>query len=134
MADELALRNGVHAGPPRRLDLREAVRRRKLLAFGTPLAVIGLTLLFVLWVPPLFETSSLIRIDEERSGVAVLEVLQTLSQGSELQTEMAVLRGRSLAEEVAREMSLQVTLLEPSRTPRSSIASVTSCRLNERTA
>src|SRR5688572_33200036 len=109
MADELSLRNGVHAGPPRRLDLKEAVRRRRLLAFGTPLTVVGLTLLFVLWIPPLFETTTLIRIDEERSGVAVLEVLQTLSQGSELQTEMAVLESRTLAEQVARQMALQLS-------------------------
>jgi tyrosine-protein kinase Etk/Wzc len=94
------------------------------MTFGTPLAVVGLTVLFVLWVPPLFQTSTLIRIDEERSSVGVLQALQTLSaQGSELQTEMAVLRSRSLAEEVARETALQVTLVEPSRTRRSQILS-----------
>ena len=122
MATELSHRNGNHAvAQPRRLSLTESVRRRPLLALGTPMAVLAFTVLFVLWVPPLFETTTLIRIDEERSGVAVLEVLQTLSQGSELQTEMAVLRSRSLAEQVAREMSLQVTVVEPSRTRRSDL-------------
>jgi succinoglycan biosynthesis transport protein ExoP len=123
---ELAYRNGNGRPPsaPRRLDLKEAVRRRKLLALGTPLAVIGLTVLFVLWVPPLFESTTMIRIDEERSGVAVLQVLENLSQGSELQTEMAVLESRSLAGDVARATGLQVSLAEPARTRRSDLLQV----------
>jgi capsular exopolysaccharide synthesis family protein len=125
VAGELPALNGARPASARQLSLFEAVRRRRLMTFGTPLAVVALTILFVLWVPPLFQSSTLIRIDEEKSGVAVLQALQTLSsQGSELQTEMAVLRSRSLAEEVARETALQLTLVEPSRTRRSEIFSL----------
>jgi capsular exopolysaccharide synthesis family protein len=114
-------RNGARPAQERRLSLTEAVRRRPILALGTPLLVIGLTVWFVLWVQPLFETTATIRIDEEKSGVAVLQALQTLSKGSEVNTEMAVLRSRSLMEDVTRTVGFQVRLSVPERTSRDSI-------------
>jgi tyrosine-protein kinase Etk/Wzc len=121
MSGEMVVQNGTRPVVTRRLSLGTAVGRHKLLAFGTPLAVLTLTVLFVLWVPPIFETSTDVRVDEERSGVAVLEALQTLSQGSEVSTEMAVLRSRSLAEAVADQLGVQLSLVEPTRTLRSAV-------------
>ena len=125
VAGEIPERNGTHPVAIRRLNVNDAIRRRPLLAFGTPLTVVALTLLFLLWVRPLFQTTALIRIDdEEQGGVPMLQALQFLSaQGSELQTEIAVLQSRTLAEEVAKETALQVTLVEPPRTPRLGIVS-----------
>jgi tyrosine-protein kinase Etk/Wzc len=103
------------------LSIPDALRRHPFLTFGTPVVVIALTTLFVLWISPLFQSSAVIRIDEEEEpGVAMMQALQVLSaQGSQFQTEVAVLQSRSLAEEVAREEALQVTLEEPARTNRS---------------
>jgi tyrosine-protein kinase Etk/Wzc len=97
------------------------VRRHPVLFAGVPLALLALTLLFVLLVPPVYEASSSIRVDEERSSVAVLDVLQSLSSGSEVYTEMAVLESRSLAEAVVQALDLQVALASPGRTLRSEI-------------
>jgi succinoglycan biosynthesis transport protein ExoP len=121
--DNLPALNGVHAGPLRRLSITDALRRHPFLTFGTPVVVVALTTLFVLWISPLFQSSASIRIDEEDGpGVAMVQALQVLSaQGSQFQTEVAVLQSRSLAEEVARDEALQVTLVEPARTRRSII-------------
>jgi len=124
MSGELPSPNGVRPATSSRLSLTEAIRRRRALAFGTPVAVLVLTVLFVLWVPPLFQANTDIRIDEEKSGVGVLQALQTLSsQGSEVFTEIAVLRSRTLAEEVTGELALQLALAVPGRTPRSRLLS-----------
>lgn len=125
MTGELVERNGTHPAAFRRLSVSEAIRRRPLLAFGTPVAIVALTLLFLLWVRPVFQTNALIRIDEEEQGsVPMLQALQFLSaQGSQLQTEIAVLQSRSLTEQVGKATALQVTLLEPARTSRSAIVS-----------
>src|SRR5687768_3366417 len=90
----ISARNGVHPGPVRRLSIPEALRRRPLLTFGTPVLVVALTTLFLLWVSPLFQTSASIRIDDEESaGIAMMQALQVLSaQGSQIQTEIAILQ------------------------------------------
>lgn len=105
----------------RSVNVLHAVRRHPVLFAGVPLALLALTFLFVLLVPPVYEASSSIRVDEERSSVAVLDVLQSLSSGSEVYTEMAVLESRSLAEAVVRALDLQVALTSPGRTLRSEI-------------
>ena len=75
----------------------------------------------MLVVRPAYESSATIRIDENESGVAMLEILSTLSSGSEVFTEMAVLRSRSVAEDVVRALDLQLELAEPRRVLRSAV-------------
>ena len=105
----------------RKIDVRQAVRARPLLTVGAPLALVVLTVVFILMVRPVYEASVSVRIDEEKSGLAMLEVLSMLSSGGEVFTEMAVLRSRSLAEEVVRSQGLQASLGAPVRTRRSEI-------------
>jgi capsular exopolysaccharide synthesis family protein len=109
------------ATQPRRIDLRQAVRERPWLAIGGPAVLVPLTILFVLLVRPSYESSASLRIDEERSGIATLEILSTLSGGSEVFTEMAVIRSRSVAEDVVRALDLQVDLAAPKRVLRSAV-------------
>lgn len=68
---------------------------------------------YTLWVVPVFESTVTIRIDEESSNVPVLDILQTLSAGSQVETEMEVLRSRTLAEAVTEALALQVTIQRP---------------------
>ena len=105
----------------RKIDVRQAVRARPLMTVGVPAALLVLTVVFILMVRPVYEASVSVRIDEEKSGLAMLEVLSMLSSGGEVFTEMAVLRSRSLAEEVVRSRGLQVSLEAPVRTLRSKI-------------
>ena len=105
----------------RKIDVRQAVRARPLMTVGVPAALLVLTVVFILMVRPVYEASVSVRIDEEKSGLAMLEVLSMLSSGGEVFTEMAVLRSRSLAEEVVRSRGLQVSLEAPVRTLRSEI-------------
>ncbi|MBI4538216.1 MAG: polysaccharide biosynthesis tyrosine autokinase [Gemmatimonadetes bacterium] len=98
--------------------LRDVVRRHLLLVAGTPAALVLGTVVFLLVSTPIYEASTSIRIDERRSNVAVLDVLRTLSGGSPVNTEIEVLRSRTLAEEVVDSLDLDVRMKEPGRTQR----------------
>ncbi len=114
--------NGSRPAPvARRLDLRQTIRAHLGWIVGAPLALLVLTVLFVLVVRPVYEASATLRIDEDKSPVAMLQMLSALSSGSELATEMAVLGSRSVAEDVVRSLSLQVGLEAPARTRRSEV-------------
>lgn len=112
---------GRSAGAARKLNAVEAVRLHPRLAFGAPLVLVFLAVAFVLLVRPVYEATTSIRIDEDKSGLAMLDMLSGLAGESEVFTEMAVLRSRSLAEEVVRSVGLQVRMASPVRTRRSDL-------------
>ena len=62
---------------------------------------------------PVYESTASIRIDEDPSNVPVLDILETISTGSQVETEMEVLRSRTLAEDVVDSLALQVVLAGP---------------------
>lgn len=95
-----------------------AIRNNLGLVVGLPVFIVVMTFVFILWVRPLYEVGMSIRIDEDGSGIAVLQALESLSSGDEVHTEMAVLRSRTLAEEVVDSLSLQVVLDAPKRVAR----------------
>jgi capsular exopolysaccharide synthesis family protein len=105
--------------------LRNAVRvagRNRLMILAVPLVVIAAAAAFISITTPVYEATASIRIDENRSNVPVLDALRTLSAGgSQLETEMEVLRSRTLAESIVTELGLQLELVRPRRTPRSEI-------------
>ncbi len=71
---------------------------------------------------PIYESAASLRINDRESGVPGLALLNELrGQGSEVNTEMEVLRSRLLAEEVAGTLHLRLTVREPRRTPRSQL-------------
>lgn len=77
------------------------------------LAVGGATVAYTLYTVPVYEAAATIRIDEKRTDLPVLDILQTLSTGSNVETEMAVVRSRTLAEDVADSLALQVSVVAP---------------------
>ena len=121
MEQPTASPNGKRASRLRTRSLWGAIRNNLPLVLGLPIATVAMTLAFIVWVPPLYEASVTIRIDEERTGVAVLQILESLSSGSEVHTEMAVMRSRTLAENVVESLGLQLILERPTRTPRSEV-------------
>jgi len=73
----------------------------------------GAAAAYTYYTVPVYESTATIRIEEERSELPVLDVLQTLSTGSEVETEMEVVRSRTLAEAVVDSLALQVVLMAP---------------------
>lgn len=62
---------------------------------------------------PVYRSEVTIRIDEQKSDVPVLDILRSLSTGSQVATEMEVLRSRTLAEGVVQELGLQLSVVRP---------------------
>ncbi|HEX9106594.1 MAG TPA: Wzz/FepE/Etk N-terminal domain-containing protein, partial [Longimicrobiales bacterium] len=78
--------------------LWNVVQRNRWLAFGVPVLVIAATAAFVAWTTPIYDASVTLRIDEEGQTLPILDALKSLSTGSKMDTEMEVLRSRTLAE------------------------------------
>ena len=74
---------------------------------------VGGAVAYTMNVVPVFESMTSIRIEEERSELPVLDVIQTLSSGSQVETEMEVLRSRTLAEKVVDSLALQAVIRIP---------------------
>ncbi|MDP2958258.1 MAG: Wzz/FepE/Etk N-terminal domain-containing protein, partial [Longimicrobiales bacterium] len=75
--------------------------------------VVGATAAYTLRMVPVYESVTTIRIQEQRSELPVLDILQTLSTGSEVETEMEVVRSRTLAEDVVDSLGLQIGVVSP---------------------
>ncbi len=75
--------------------------------------VVGATAAYTFTAVPVFQSTVAVRIDEERSNVPVLDILQSLSTGSQVETEMEVLRSRTLAEAVVSDLGLQIGVESP---------------------
>jgi tyrosine-protein kinase Etk/Wzc len=114
---------GQPTGRRRVRTFSSAIRNNLPLVIGLPIFVVVMTFVFILWVRPLYEAGMSIRIDEDGSGIAILQALESLSSGDEVHTEMAVLRSRTLAEEVVDSLSLQVVLHAPKRDARDELLS-----------
>ncbi len=99
------------------------IQRNRWLAFGVPALVLAATAAFVVYATPIYEASTSLRIDEEGQTLPVLDALKSLSSGSKLETEMQVLRSRTLAEEAVDSLGLALALRSPRRVLRSSLFS-----------
>jgi capsular exopolysaccharide synthesis family protein len=110
------------AGKPAHVrELWHFAQRNRWLAFGVPLVTVLATAAFVSMVTPVYESAAWIRVDEERSGLPVLDALGDMSSGSQLGTEAQVLRRRPLAEAVIDSLSLQLALSRPRNVSRSEV-------------
>ena len=74
---------------------------------------VGAAVAYTLYPIPVYPALTSIRIQEDKSNLPVLDILQTLSTGSEVETEMEVIRSRSLAEDVVDSLGLQITVESP---------------------
>ncbi|HEX7117814.1 MAG TPA: polysaccharide biosynthesis tyrosine autokinase [Longimicrobiales bacterium] len=95
--------------------------RNRLLAFGVPALMVAATAFFVTRATPVYDAAVWIRIDEERSNLPVLDALANLSSGSQIGTEVQVLRRRPLAEAVMDSLALQVLVDRPRGVARESL-------------
>lgn len=95
--------------------------RNRLLTIGIPTLMVAATVVFVTLATPVYDAAVWIRIDEDRSNLPVLDALKDLSSGSQLGTEMQVLRRRPLAEAVVDSLALQLSLVRPRGVSRSEL-------------
>jgi tyrosine-protein kinase Etk/Wzc len=85
------------------------------------LATVGGTAAYTYYTAPVYQSTTSIRIQERQADLPVLDVLQNLSGGSEVETEMEVLRSRTLAEDVVGSLALQVVPVSPRGVARSEL-------------
>ncbi len=97
--------------------------RNRALIVGCTLLVIATAALWAYTATPIYEASTSIRVDEEKSKVPALDALQALSSGSDLVTEMEVLKSRTLAENVVDSLALRAVVTSPRRVQRASLLS-----------
>src|SRR5690554_7365673 len=102
--------HGDSDGGARLRDLWNFLLRNRLLAFGVPLLMVAATTVFVLVATPIYDAAVWIRIDQERSNLPVLDALKDLSSGSQIGTEIQVLRRRPLAEALVDSLALQLVV------------------------
>jgi tyrosine-protein kinase Etk/Wzc len=94
-------------------SLANFLQRNRLLIVALAVPVVAATILFLQWSRPVYESAVSLRVDQERSQVAVLDALSTISSGSQIDSEMEELRSRTLAEDVVDSLDLQLTVDAP---------------------
>jgi capsular exopolysaccharide synthesis family protein len=106
-------------------DFWRFLQRNRFLAVGIPVLTVLLTVAFVLWATPIYEAETLLRVDEQRPTPDLArDAVRRLALGggvSPIATERAVLRTRSLAEDVVDSLSLHTHVVSPRRVPRSQL-------------
>lgn len=121
---EASLPPAPNGHPDDEIDLREVWnilrRNRGLIAFCL-VATVAVAVAWTLLATPIYEASTSIRIDEGQTNLPVLDILRTMSTRSEVDTEMEVLRSRTLAELVVDSLGLQLTVRKPKRIARKEI-------------
>ncbi|HEX3158048.1 MAG TPA: polysaccharide biosynthesis tyrosine autokinase [Gemmatimonadaceae bacterium] len=105
----------------RDITLREIwlfLRRNLWLVLACALVCMAGGVAYVMRATPVYQSSVSVRVDERQSGVPGLEALSGISSGSELGTEMEVLKSRTIAEDVVEQLGLRVRTSEPERVER----------------
>lgn len=113
----------------RSLHLRDAVDlflRNLWWILGITAVIAGATAYYVWTTPPIFEGRATIHVSKDRAEDTNLEFLSKIVSAEDVETEMALLRARSVAEATVDSLSLQVQILEPTGLSRSSLFSVVS--------
>jgi tyrosine-protein kinase Etk/Wzc len=99
------------------LGLREVfllVRRNLWLILVVAAVVIGGTAWITWHTQPVYQAAATVHVDQERSSsLPELGYLTTMLRGSDLATEMALLKARSVAEVVVDSLNLQVRVTDP---------------------
>jgi len=103
-------------------DLWNLLVRNWITLTATLVLAIGAAYAFSTLTVPVYESVTTVRIDEDSGpNVPVLDVLQDLSSGSEVETEMEVLRSRVLAEDVVDSLGLKLRPTLPKGVARSAL-------------
>lgn len=103
-------------------DIWNVLIRNWLLIGLTLGVVVGATVARVWRAIPVYQSVASIRIEEQQQDqVPVIEALRNMANRTEVETEMQVVRSRTLAEEVVDSLGLQVRVAEPRGLSRAAI-------------
>ena len=102
----------------RQPDVWGTMRRNWILIVVCVVLATGTAAAAIHFVVPIYEASTTLRIDEKQSGLPVLEVLRSLSSGSEINTEKEVLASRTVAEDAIASLGLQIRVTGPANRSR----------------
>ncbi len=103
-------------------DFLNLIRRNLVLIFGVATVVVGVTVWYNWRTAPVYEARATIHVDRERQPVLpALELLEGVLSGSNVETEMALLRARHIAEATVDSLALQVRLVRPQATARDAL-------------
>ena len=96
-----------------------AVVRSRWIILACTVAVVAISVVLTRRSVPVYQGSSTLRIELKQSNLP--EAFRSLSGESRLPTEMEELRSRALAEDVVKELGLQLTLVDPQVVRRSDL-------------
>ena len=113
-------RAGDAAEPIRLRFIWGMVRRNLGIILGAMAVSLALAVYLTRGMVPQYSASVSVRIDTRPSELPALDVLRSTA-GNEVNTEMGMLRSRSLAAAVAESLALQLRLVEPANVPRSEV-------------
>ena len=99
------------------LSVLATIRRQWFWMLGTTLVGIALTVIFTLRQRPVFEAHATLRLSEQQSPLQTTDVLAAMSAPSTIETEMEIIRSRSVAEDVVDSLGLRVRIAEPRGEP-----------------
>jgi len=102
----------------RQHDVWGTVRRNWILIASCVVLATGAAMGVIRLITPIYEASTTVRIDSKQSGLPVLEELENLSSGSEINTEKQVLGSRTVAEDVVASLGLQMRVTGAAVRPR----------------
>jgi len=93
-------------------DIGGLLRRHKRLIIGSIGSAVILAVLVTLLMTPVWQSIGALRIDEKPTNLRALDVLDKLA-GTEVNTEVQVLKSRSLAEHIVDSLGLQLRMEKP---------------------
>jgi hypothetical protein len=97
-----------------------ALRRQALWLAVTTLLGVALTVYMVLRQRPVYEARATIRLADQKAAPPT-DVFAALSGPSTIETEMEILRSRSVAEDVVDSLGLRATIVKPKGEPRGNL-------------
>jgi capsular exopolysaccharide synthesis family protein len=102
-------------------NLVSGMVRRRWPALLLSLALcIGLGLAYIMVTPPTYEAAASILVEDEKLNIPTVSEKLNPNE-SDINTQVALLRSARINEQVVRDLGLRVSVLEPSRTPRSQL-------------
>lgn len=103
-------------------DIWGTLKRRRGTILWTTLVIVALVAAWTVWIAPVWSASTLIRVDERESGLLVAPELAALTgfggAGSQIETELRILRTRPIAEDVVDRLDLNFVVTDPREVPR----------------
>jgi tyrosine-protein kinase Etk/Wzc len=101
--------------------LGAALRRQAVWIAVTAAIGIVLTVVVTKRQRPVYEARATIRITDQQGAAPSTDVLTALSKPSTIETEMEILRSRTVVEDVVDSLGLRVTITDPKGAPRATL-------------